>query len=257
MPDPSKDFTPIRDDYEFFATQSDEAEQDLNAYAERLGTFAIPARPIRMLDFGCGPGTFTRRFLRRMGWGRDRLELTLVEPSAAYREQAVEHLGATSERPIRALNSLPDGEARAFDLILSNHVLYYVPELDATLGRIIGTLDRDGLFLTAIAGRDNSLVDLWYRSFAIIGRPVPYQDAEHVADALQRLGVPFEAAKVRYSLEFPDAEENRWSILRFLLGEHLAAMPRSRVLDLFEPYSVDGRVVMHTGNMQYYIRGSA
>jgi len=257
MPDPSKDFTPIRDDYEFFATRSDEAENDLNGYAERLRTFSPAARPIRMLDFGCGPGSFTGRFLERMGWRRDQLALTLVEPSSAYREEAVEQLRGILDRPIRAWGALPDRKAAAFDLILSNHVLYYVPELEATLGRIIGSLDRDGLFLTAIAGRDNSLVDLWYRSFAIIGRPVPYQDAGHVQAALERLGHPFETVKVNYSLEFPDTEANRLSILRFLLGQHLAEMPMAEILDLFSPYVFHGRVVMHSGNLQYYVRGSA
>jgi hypothetical protein len=45
MPDPSKDFTPIRDDYEFFAENSTEAVADLDAYAERLRSFEPPAGP--------------------------------------------------------------------------------------------------------------------------------------------------------------------------------------------------------------------
>lgn len=257
MPDPSKDFTPIRDDYEFFAQHSSEADADLDAYAERLRSFAPPAGPIRMLDFGCGPGSFTARFLGRLGWSHDRLDLALVEPSAAYRQQAVERLGAMTGRPIRAWDAPAPASERAFDLILSNHVLYYVPELPATLDRIVRALDSGGLFLTAVAGRDNALVDLWFRGFPLIGRPVPYHTAEDVEEALTGLGVAFEPRKVGYELSFPDTEQNRLKILRFLFGEHLADLPRDDLLGFFGRYASAGRVEMRTGNMQYYVKGGS
>jgi trans-aconitate 2-methyltransferase len=255
MPDPSKDFTPIRGDYEFFAENSTEAEADLDAYAERLRSFDPPAGPGRMLDFGCGPGSFTARFLDRLGWDDQRLDLALVEPSAAYRRQAVERLGATTVRPLRAWDGLPPGTERAFDLILSNHVLYYVPDLGATLDRIVRALDRRGLFLAAIAGRDNALVDLWFRGFPLIGRPVPYHIAEDVEAALAGLGAVFERREVGYELIFPDTEGNRLKILRFLFGDHLAGLPGAELLGLFEPYVSEGRVEMRTGNVQYYVTG--
>jgi len=257
MPDPSKDFTPIRDDYEFFATHSTESESDLDAYAERLRSFSPPAGPIRMLDFGCGPGSFTGRFLERAAWGQDRLDLALVEPSAAYCQQAVERLGAMTDRPVRAWGELPVGLVREFDLILANHVLYFVPELETALGRIVRALDPDGLFLTAIADRDNFLIDLWFRCFQLLRQPMPYQTSEDVESALTRLGRSFERRQIRYTLSFPDTVENRLTILRFLLGEHLAAMPRGEVLDLFEPYTAVGRVEIHTGHVQYYLRGGS
>jgi trans-aconitate 2-methyltransferase len=202
MPDPSKDFTPIRDDYEFFAENSTEATADLDAYAERLRSFDPPAGTTRMLDFGCGPGSFTARFPDRLGWGGDRLDPALVEPTAAYRQQAVERLGAMTDRPIRAWDALPAGSERAFDLILSHHVLYYVPELRATLDGLVRALDHRGLFLTAIAGRDNALVDLWFGGFPLIGRPVPYHTAVDVEEALTGLGVAFDR-RGRLRVELP------------------------------------------------------
>ena len=220
MPDPSKDFTPIRDDYDFFASHSTEAESDLDAYAERLGSFDPPDGPVRMLDFGCGPGSFTARFIDRAGWGGDRLDLALVEPSAAYRQQAAERLGAMTSRPIRAWDALPAGSEGAFDVILSNHALYYVPELEEALDRLVRALAPRGLLLTAVAGRDNALVDLWFRGFPLVGRPVPYHTAEDVGEALGRRGRAFERRDVHYDLNFPDTEANRLKILRFLFGEH-------------------------------------
>jgi trans-aconitate 2-methyltransferase len=255
MSDPSKDFTPIQDEYDFFLSHSTVADADLDAYVERLRLFGPPAGPIRMLDFGCGPGSFTARFLERVGWRGDRLDLALVEPSSAYRRRAVERLAALTAGPVRAWGELPAESVRGLDLILSNHVLYYVPELEVALGRIFRTLGANGLFLTAIAGRDNAIVDFWFRGFPLIGRPVPYQTAEVVEAALSRLGRPFERREVRYDVGFPDTEENRLKILRFLFGEHLAILPRAEILAAFDRYAVAGRIEMHTGNRQYYVRG--
>src|SRR5262245_40844411 len=255
MSDPSKDFTPIQDEYDFFLSHSTVADADLDAYVERLRSFDPPVGPIRMLDFGCGPGSFTARFLERVGWRDDRLDLALVELSSAYRRQAVDRLTALTARPIHAWGDLPTGWPQGFDLILANHVFYYVPELEPALGCIVRALDSNGLFLTAIAGRDDSLVDLWFRGFPLIGRQVPYQTAEDVEAALSRLGRTFERREVRYDVAFPDTEENRLKILRFLFGEHLAVLPWAEILAFFDPYAVAGRIEMHTANWQYYVRG--
>jgi trans-aconitate 2-methyltransferase len=255
MTDARKDFTPIQEDYAFFESHSTEAESDLGAYAERLAAFEVPDGPLRMLDFGCGPGTFTARFLERVGWRGERLELALVEPATAYREQAVARLSALTERPIRDWEELPAGVAREFDLILSNHVLYYVSDLEGVIRGIVGALAPGGVFLTAIAGRDNGLVEFWIRGFARIGRELPYHTAEDVENVLEGLGRKFERREVRYRLSFADSEENRMKILRFLFGEHLGELPREDVLEYFEPYVSGGRVEMGTGNVQYFLEG--
>jgi SAM-dependent methyltransferase len=254
MYDPSKDFTPIQNDYAFFETHATEAEADLDAYAERLGSFEPPAGAIRMLDFGCGPGSFTARFLDRVGWRGDRVDLALVEPSSAFRQQAVERLTPLTTRPIRAWGELPAESAEGFDLILSNHVLYYVPELATTLDRVARSLTANGLFMTAISGRENTLVDFWFRAFPLIGRPVPYQTAEDVDIALSGLDRPLERRATRYDLVFPDTEDNRLKILRFLFGEHLATLPLAELLSYFDPLATQGRIEIHTGNMQFYMR---
>ena len=254
MPDPSKDFTPIQDEYEFFETRSTEAAADLDGYAERLGAFDPPEAPIRMLDFGCGPGSFTARFLDRLGWTGDRLDLALVEPSEAYRRRALDRLEARTTRPIRSWSELPPESVGEFDLILSNHVLYYVPELERTLGRIVRALAPNGLFLTAIAGRDNALVDFWFQGFPMIGRDVPHQTAEDVEAALARLGRPVDRREIDYDLCFPDSKENRLKILRFLFGAHLGDLPIDRLLAFFDPYATAGRIEIHTGNVQFHVR---
>src|SRR5262245_55459753 len=97
---PEKDFGPIADDYAFFEEHATEAKEDARAYVARLGPMAPVAGILRMLDFGCGSGAFTARFLEQAGWPPGRLRLTLVEPVEAARRQAVARLGRFTESPI-------------------------------------------------------------------------------------------------------------------------------------------------------------
>ena len=85
MPNPSKDFTPIRDDFEFFATHSTESEYRPRRLRRNVsGRSHPPAGPIRMLDFGCSPqAQFTGRFLERARLGGQAAwTWHMVEPSA-------------------------------------------------------------------------------------------------------------------------------------------------------------------------------
>src|SRR4029079_2917081 len=127
--------------------------------------------------------------------------------------------------PIEAWPALPVGRADCFELAVSNHVLYYVPDLDSVLGQILSALAPGGRFVTAIAGRDNALIQVWVKAFALLGRPIPYNIAEDVEAWLQQRGQPYDRQQVRYELTFPDSEQNRLKILRFLLSEHLKALP--------------------------------
>ena len=96
---PEKDFGPIADDYAFFESHATEAEQDARAYLEHLGEIVPAEGTLRMLDFGCGSGTFTARFLKQAGWPPERLRLTLVEPVESARRQAVARLAGFTEAP--------------------------------------------------------------------------------------------------------------------------------------------------------------
>jgi hypothetical protein len=127
----SKHFGPIRDDYAFFLQHSTEVEADLRAYAPHLQGLTMGDAPIRMLDFGCGDGGFTAEFLVRSGWPLERLWLALVEPDITYRQRAADRLQAFTSHPVPAWPVLPRHLNVCFELILANHVLYYVPDLKA------------------------------------------------------------------------------------------------------------------------------
>jgi trans-aconitate 2-methyltransferase len=251
---PAKDFGPIADDYAFFEKHATEAEQDARAYVERLAGVVPAEGTIRLLDFGCGSGTFTARFLNQAGWPPARLRLTLVEPVEPARRQAVARLVGYTEHPVADSAALPGGAVGNFDVVLANHVLYYVPDLRGQLAGLIGALPHSGVFVTAIAPRTNALIAFWIAGFRSLGREIPYNTAEDVEIALRGLSAEYEKQQVAYQLTFPDTEENRMRIIRFLLAEHLAQLSHRPLLDLFDQYAHSGRIDIRTASDQFTIR---
>jgi trans-aconitate methyltransferase len=243
---PVKDFGPIAEDYAFFEQHATEAEQDARAYVQRLAGLLPAGGAIRLLDFGCGAGNFTVRLLGQAGWPPARLWLTLVEPVESQRHQAVTRLAGYTEHPVVDSAALPDAAVPRFDIVLANHVLYYVPELRTQLARLIGALSPAGVFVTAIAARSNALIEFWVAGFRSLGREVPYNTSEDVEAALRTLGTVYQKQEVAYDLTFADTEVNRMCILRFLLAEHLAQMPPRPLLDMFDRYAHVGRIEIRT-----------
>jgi trans-aconitate 2-methyltransferase len=254
---PAKDFGPIADDYTFFERHATEAEQDSRAYADRLAG-AVPAEgAIRLLDFGCGNGTFTQRFLLRAGWPPARLRLTLVEPVASARRQAVARLLGLTAHPVVDSATPPDDVDGKSDVVLANHVFYYVPGLRGQMAGLIGALSPTGVFVTAIASRSNALIEIWIAAFRLLGKDLPYNTAEDLEIALRELGAGFQRLEVPYQLTFPDTEENRMRILRFLLAEHLAELSHRPLLELFDRYVHAGQIEIRTASDHFTIRSGA
>jgi SAM-dependent methyltransferase len=244
--DPHKDFGPIAADYVFFETYATEAEQDVRAYMARLAGLAKAKGAVRWLDFGCGSGTFTARLFKAAGIPPERLELTLVEPVESARQQAVQRLAPFTRSPIAASASLTDIARGPFDLVLANHVFYYVSDLKGHVSRLIGGLSPTGLFLTALAGWTNALLEFWSTGFRLLGCKVPYHTSEDLEANLRELGVSYQKEQVPYDLAFPDSEENRMTIIRFLLADHLERIPPQPLLALFDKYSHAGRIEIRT-----------
>ena len=209
---------------------------------------------VRMLDFGCGTGGFTARFLDELGWPPERVALTLVEPVDGVRRQAVARLAGRTAGPLVDSKALPAGDGGRFDLILANHVFYYVPDLRGELAKLIGLLSESGVFVTAIAGRTNALIEFWIAAFRHLGREIPYNVAEDLEAALQELGANYAKRSVEYELAFDDTEENRLRILRFLLADYLPLLPREFLLGLFDQYSRAGRIEIRMVSEHFSVR---
>jgi len=249
-----KDFDEIASELAFFEQHATEAEEDARAYQSDVAMVEPASGVVRMLDFGCGSGRFTARFLEEAAWPPDRLRLTLVEPAESTRREALNRLARYSSSPIAESSALPIVHDGQFDVVLANHVLYYVPDLADTLRRLIAALAPQGCLLLAIAARSNLLCELWTDAFTLLGREVPYNTSEDVATALRALNATYEKQQVPYRLSFADSRENRLKILRFLLADHLAQIPREPLLARFDQFSRAGRIDIHTASDHYTLK---
>jgi trans-aconitate 2-methyltransferase len=220
----------------------------------RLNEAPAGGGTIRMLDFGCGSGTFTERLLRMAAWSPERLQLTLVEPAEAVRREAVERLAAFSTALVVDAAGMPADAAEGFEFVLANHVLYYVEDVRRSVEGLIGALAAGGVFAAAVAGRNNALIGIWIKAFALIGRDIPYHTSEDVEAALVDLGAEYEKEAVPYELKLADSRENRMHIIRFLLADHLHQMPLEPLVDMFDAYSRNGHVEIRTSSDHYTVR---
>ncbi len=204
----AKDFAPIENDYSFFMAHSTEAESDVVEHVKNLSGFCDGRSLIRWLDFGCGTGEFTERLLTSLNWPAEAVELTLVEPVQHQREAAVKRLSKFSNQVIEHFPSLPTEDSR-FDLIISNHSMYYVDHLEQTLLKMISLLNPGGRLAIAIADGENPLLELWQVGFSLLGQPVPYHAAEDVESILTQQGTQIQKSRAYYQLAFPDTVGNR------------------------------------------------
>lgn len=255
--DAAKDFDTIADDYAFFERHATEAREDANAYLSQIPEFTSAPDPIRMLDFGCGSGAFTARFLELVRWPPQQLQLSLVDPAAAVRRQAVARLAPFTSASIADWNELPADLDGRFEVVLANHVLYYVADLQALLSRLIRAAAPGGAIIAAIAPRANALIEFWIVGFKLLGRDVPYSTSEDVERALRAIGASCRKHPVPFELTFPDTEENRMRIIRFLLADHLAHMPLPPLMTLFDRYSNAGQIEIRTHSDHFTLVGSA
>src|SRR5262249_21738488 len=141
-----------------------------------------------------------------------------------------------------------------FDLVVANHVLYYVPDLDRTLQDLLYTLATPGLFLTAMSGQSNAMAQFCLRCFDLLGKPFPYYTAEACEAALTALGEAYCTEDIHYELVFPDTEEHRLTMGRFLMGGDFHALPRPALLQGFDSYMLAGQIAMQLVHTHVIVR---
>lgn len=113
----------------------------------RLLSIALPPPPGRVVDLGCGTGTISL-LMAELGYRVDGLDFSpaMIERAQAKTDRRTEvefHLGDASAP------ALPKG---SFDVVLSRHVLWALPDPAAALERWVALLAPNGR-LVLIEGR--------------------------------------------------------------------------------------------------------
>jgi trans-aconitate 2-methyltransferase len=107
-----------------------------------------PSGAPRVVDLGCGTGELTRLAHERLG-ARETLG---VDSSPAMLERAAAHAGSGVSFRLGDLGAFADG---AFDVVLSNAALHWVPDHEALLPRLAALVAPGGQLAIQAPGNDH------------------------------------------------------------------------------------------------------
>lgn len=165
-----------------------------------------------VLDVGAGPGTYFDLVLERIPDGR----LIAGDLSFGMLQHARRN-APSAEIPLLNLDAqnLPFADG-TFDVVLANHMLYHVPDIDAALSEIRRVLKWDGCLMAATNSQSNllELDTLTRRALTLLGFPkaepiLRDHDGFFLENGSGRLAHYFRAV-ARYdlpsALHFPEVE---------------------------------------------------
>ncbi|MCM0604467.1 MAG: methyltransferase domain-containing protein [Xanthomonadaceae bacterium] len=207
-----KNFDSIVSPYEFFQSHSTEKEVLSLVIAGVLANQKFRS----FLDFGGGSGEFTEEVFSKGSVRAD--SATLVEPAVSYHSVWKEKLAKFSEKQT-ALDSPVNGQE--FDLIISNHALYYVTNLYKSLAFITDSLAGGGVAYLSMASESNELIMMWRLGFLSNGQKVPYFLTGDLEAVLKGLSRKYSITSYHSDFSCTDNEENRTLLLKFLFGSYL------------------------------------
>ncbi len=119
----------------------------------------------RVLDLGAGPGTYFKLLRKRIPHGT----LTAGDLSMGMARLAAAHPAAGNILNLDA-QALPFADG-SFDVVMANHMLYHVPDLDQTLTEIRRVLQPSGCLVAATNSQFNlpEFEQLIRRSYGLLG----------------------------------------------------------------------------------------
>ncbi|WP_027624733.1 MerR family transcriptional regulator [Clostridium lundense] len=109
---------------------------------------------INILELGCGDGSLWAKNLDKIpnGWN-----ITLTDFSEGMLEDAKRNLGKCSNRfhfsVVDAENITYENES--FDVVIANHMLYHLNDIDKALHEINRVLKKDGYFFASTVGKNH------------------------------------------------------------------------------------------------------
>ena len=176
----------------------------------------------RILECGCGPGWLWRENLERIPAG---CTITLTDLSAGMVAEAEAALADSDHNftfKVANIEELPFAD-NDFDIIVANHMLYHVPDLDKGLGEVRRVLAENGRFYTATNGeshmqelralRDMAMSVRWNLSFRLEnGRKLlaPYFDGITLDLYEDSLDVTETEPLINYLLSMKQADSADW-----------------------------------------------
>jgi SAM-dependent methyltransferase len=240
-----KDFNSIVNAYDFFASHSTEKDANANAMASEISSWIankhINFEEVSILDFGGGDGHYLSYLLNKLP--SKPASITLLDPATTYREAAKSNLASRANGSLKLVSSLQEIDLKEkFDLIVANHVFYYIPDLVRDLKLLKSILKQNGIFMATMAGDSNALILAWKTFFSDLSMPIPYNLAGDFAVALQQVGLKYKSLDLSAKFQFPDSEEGRKLTTDFLLGSNAQKLKTEQRDAFFNKYEKSGLI---------------
>jgi SAM-dependent methyltransferase len=189
-------------------------------------------KPKRVLDVGCGLGSFAERFSKELG-----ADVKAIDTSTRMVE-------LTRARGIDAqvvdVEQLPfaDGE---FDCVFAGWVLYHVPALEKALAECARVLEPGGR-LVASSYFENNMSELWGLIEGLGPRDQLSFSHTNGVELLQKHFAKVGARDIEASVVFPDTASMREFVASTIDRAHLAPM----VPEIEGPFTATTRHVVFT-----------
>ncbi len=216
-----KDFSSITNAYKFFKEHSTEYEANRHEIILKLEQSKLLERGISILDFGGGDGELLSDLYSKTDINKFDPKLYIFEPVENYQESAKSKLALVGYNNLVVLEKIDELPDATLDLILVNHVLYYVENLDQTISKLRSKLNENGQLWILMADENNSADQLWEVFFEKLGMKVPYFLTNDLRFILDDQSVQYlETREIKSTFFFKNSNENRSSLVRFLLGNY-------------------------------------
>jgi trans-aconitate 2-methyltransferase len=194
-------------------------------FLDLLGLVEHPTAP-RLLDLGCGTGDLTRLAHDRLG-ARETLG---VDASAAMLAKAAAHATKGLSFRLGDIGTFAEG---AFDVVLSNAALHWVPDHAALLPRLAALVAPGGQIALQVpandahpshaVGREIAREPVFAGPLGGFVRESPVLEPEAYAHALFRLG--FHAQRVRLEV-YAHVLATREDVVEWVRGSYLTDYER-------------------------------
>jgi ubiquinone/menaquinone biosynthesis C-methylase UbiE len=94
----------------------------------------------RVIEFGCGAGSFSRRVMRRLGTGGVLVGVDCTDGLLAQAQTALANLGPAKFEPVLADVAKLGNWLNGADVVLARTMLHHIPMVEFVLGRLRASL---------------------------------------------------------------------------------------------------------------------
>lgn len=238
-------FSEIVTDYQFFEENSHESLELQLKYKSIINDIEEQKPIKKMLDFGCGDGSFLRSLIANKSFLKVRnIGLDLVELDINHKVQAAKQLSQYFDREIRWISHDLKELDTGYNVILANHMRYYVDNLKVKIVKLVQSLDYGGKLVLTLSRFDHPLANLLDVLAQHKGMPIPFNSAMQLFQVLYEYGFYYDTIDVHSTLRFKNNDENKNKIVSFLLAGNENLYSEPIVSNFFDIHTFKEEVVI-------------